>query len=85
MPDDPETAWGAQAIGDTVIDHPADGRPCATTLFVIDASGPAEAELRLLAWINHSYEDDIRQATAIAERPAGPHRWHVSLRIPGEF
>ncbi|MFI9248362.1 hypothetical protein ACIGXF_38765 [Streptomyces sp. NPDC053086] len=41
--------------------------------------------MRVLAWINHSYEDDLRQATATAEHQAGPHQWHVSLRILGEF
>lgn len=61
------------------------GWPSATTLFAIDASSPAEAELRVLAWINHTYEDDLRQATAAAEHQAGPHQWrHVSLRILGE-
>ncbi|GGP80835.1 hypothetical protein [Streptomyces melanogenes] len=85
VPDDPETVWHAQRLSDTVVERPAEGRPSATTLFAIDATSPAEAELRVLAWINHSYEDDLRQASATAEHQAGPHRWHVSLRIPGEF
>ncbi|MEV5850389.1 hypothetical protein AB0M32_51390 [Streptomyces sp. NPDC051985] len=38
-----------------------------------------------LAWIHHSYEDDLSEATATAEHQAGPERWHVSLRILGEF
>ncbi|MGI5414161.1 hypothetical protein ACQEV9_46180 [Streptomyces chartreusis] len=54
-------------------------------MFAIDATSPDEAELRVLAWINHSYEDDLRRATATAEHQASPHRWHVSLRILGEF
>jgi hypothetical protein len=41
--------------------------------------------LCVLAWINHSYEDDLCQATATAEHQAGPHQWHVSLRVLGEF
>ncbi|MFJ8018689.1 hypothetical protein [Streptomyces sp. NPDC096311] len=85
VPVDPETAWHAQRISDTVFERPDEGWPSATTLFAIEASSPAEAELRVLAWINHSYEDDLRQATATAEHQAGPHQWHVSLRILGEF
>ena len=41
-------------------------------LFAIDASSPAKGELRVLAWINHSFEDDLRQATATAEHPGRP-------------
>ncbi|BBC28720.1 hypothetical protein SGFS_000110 [Streptomyces graminofaciens] len=85
VPDEPETAWRAQRVGDTVFERPDEGWPSATTTFAIDASSAAEAELRVLAWIHHSDEDDLRQATATAEGPAGPDRWHVSLRILGEF
>ncbi|MDX3020104.1 hypothetical protein [Streptomyces acidiscabies] len=85
VPLDPETAWHAQCISDTVFERPDEGWSSATTLFGIDASSQAEAELRVLAWINHSYEDDLRQATATAEHQASPHQWHVSLRILGEF
>ncbi|MFI1408785.1 hypothetical protein ACH4Y0_02425 [Streptomyces sp. NPDC020707] len=85
VPGDPETTWHAQRIGDTVIEQPDDGWPSATTLFAIDASSSAEAELRVLAWISHSYEDDLRRATATAEHQAGPEHWHVSLRVLGEF
>ncbi|PWI04914.1 hypothetical protein DIZ27_42450 [Streptomyces sp. NWU339] len=77
VPTDPETTWHAQRLSDTVFERPDQGWPSATTRFAIDASSSAEAELRVLAWINHSYEDDLRQA--------GTHRWHVSLRILGEF
>ncbi|MFK0154196.1 hypothetical protein ACIQVK_19250 [Streptomyces sp. NPDC090493] len=85
VPLDPETAWHAQRISDTVFERPDAGWPSATTLFAVDASSTSEAELRVLAWINHSYEDDLCQATATAEHQAGPERWHVSLRILGEF
>ncbi|MGW2612719.1 hypothetical protein ACWC4A_52025 [Streptomyces mirabilis] len=85
VPDAPETAWQAQRVSDTVFERPDEGWPSATTTFAIDATTAVEAELRVLAWIHHSYEDDLRQATATAKGPAGPHRWHVSLRILGEL
>ncbi|MFC5220076.1 hypothetical protein [Streptomyces coerulescens] len=85
VPADPEAAWHAERVGDTAYERPDDGRSSATTVFAIDATSPDEAELRVLAWINHNYEDDLRRATATAEHQAGLHRWHVSLRIFGEF
>ncbi|MFM9499755.1 hypothetical protein ACKI1Q_39975 [Streptomyces galilaeus] len=84
VPQDPETAWHAQRVSDTVFEHPDDGWPSATTMFAIDASTATEAELRVLAWIHHSYEDALHRATATAESQAGPGRWHVSLRLLGE-
>jgi hypothetical protein len=83
VPQDPETAWHAQRVSDTVFEHPNEGWPSATTMFAIDASTATEAELRVLAWIHHSYEDDLHRAMATAKSEAG--RWHVSLRLLGEF
>ncbi|MEU8911125.1 hypothetical protein [Streptomyces mirabilis] len=74
VPQDPETAWHAQRVRDTVFERPDEGWPCATTTFAIDASTATEAELRVLAWIHHSYEDDLRQATTTAESQAGRRR-----------
>ncbi|MFE4829955.1 hypothetical protein [Streptomyces sp. NPDC056672] len=85
VPDDPESAWRAERIGTTAVEHPGQGWPSATTTYAIDATGPHEAELRLLAWINHSYQDDLRNATATAINENTPGHWHVSLRLIGEF
>ncbi|MFD8385244.1 hypothetical protein ACFV2X_43130 [Streptomyces sp. NPDC059679] len=85
VPNDPETAWSAERVGETVLEHPDEGWASATTTYAIDAGSRSEAELRVLAWIDHSYEDDLRQATATAVEQVDPNRWHVSLRILGEF
>ena len=85
VPSDPETAWNGERVGNAVFDRPDYGSPSATTTFAIDAADSEEAELRVLAWIDHSYEDDLREATATAVREVSPGRWHVSLRILGEF
>ncbi|WP_326693368.1 MULTISPECIES: hypothetical protein [unclassified Streptomyces] len=85
VPDDPGATWNAERIGETHFDHPDEGWPSATTVYAIDADSATEAELRVLTWIDHSYEDDLRRATATALLEAGTGRWHVSLRILGEF
>ncbi|MFE3413442.1 hypothetical protein ACFXMT_35590 [Streptomyces mirabilis] len=54
VPDDPETAWQAKRVSDTVFERPDEGWPSATITFAIDATTAAEAELRVLAWIHHS-------------------------------
>lgn len=85
VPDEPETAWGAERVSDTVIRHPDEGWSSATTYFAIDAGSPEEAERRLLAWISHSFEDDLRRATATACGEERPGHWRVRLEKFGEF
>ncbi|MFD3923054.1 hypothetical protein [Streptomyces sp. NPDC058595] len=85
VPNDPETVWRAKRVSDTFIRRPDEGWPSATTWFSIDASSSEEAELRLLAWIDHSFQDDLRRSTATAFGEEQPGHWWVSLQVFGEF
>jgi hypothetical protein len=85
VPQDPEAAWQAERVSDTVIARPDEGWPSATTTYAIDAADAAEAERRLFAWIHHSYEDDLSRSTATALDEVRPGRWHVELQVLGEF
>ncbi len=53
--------------------------------FEIDADTAADAEARVLAWIDHDYEDDLRGATATGTEQLPGGRWRVHLKILGEF
>lgn len=85
VPPDPEVAWQVERVSDSGTVRPDEGWPSAITTFAIDAADAAEAELRLFAWIRHSYEDDLSRSTATALDEVRPGRWHVSLQVLGEF
>lgn len=85
VPADPETTWRAEQVSKPAIEHPDEGRSTATSDYAIDASSTEEAELRVPAWIDHSYEDDLRGATATSRGELSPGRWRVSLQVLGEF
>lgn len=85
VPDDPESAWNAERVGDPIFEHPDEGWPSVTNTYAIDATDATQAELRVLAWIDSSYEDDLRRSTSTALNEVGQGRWHVALRILGEF
>ncbi|MFC4328342.1 hypothetical protein ACFPC0_10940 [Streptomyces andamanensis] len=82
---DPEAAWNAVKADEDTFVRPDDGRPFAVTSYLIDAGGREEAELRVLTWIDHSYEDDLRGAKATGVREVAAGRWLVSLQVFGEF
>ncbi|MGW0672524.1 hypothetical protein [Streptomyces sp. NPDC002746] len=77
--------WDAEKLADRGIERPAQGRPVAVADFVLDAGSAEEAEVRLLAYIDNDYEDELRGATATAADESTPGRWRVTLRVPGEF
>ncbi|MEU0234028.1 MULTISPECIES: hypothetical protein [unclassified Streptomyces] len=85
LPSVPQDRWGAEKLGDRGIEQPAEGRPVAVADFLLDAGSASEAEVRLLAYIDNDYEDELRGATATAAEESAPGRWRVTLRVPGEF
>ncbi|PCG87102.1 hypothetical protein CIB93_04445 [Streptomyces sp. WZ.A104] len=85
LPAVPENRWDAEKLADRGIERPAEGRPVAVADFALDAGTAEQAELRLLAYIDRAYEDDLRGATATAAEESAPGRWRVTLRVPGEF
>ncbi|GAB2717607.1 hypothetical protein [Kitasatospora kifunensis] len=85
LPPVPNDRWNACRISESEIEIPDEGWGRATTHFAIDASNATEAEKRLLAWIDHDAEDDLRRATAEATAEAQPGRWEVVLTTLGEY
>ncbi|MFE3629513.1 hypothetical protein [Streptomyces goshikiensis] len=87
LPAVPDHAWNADLIAERGFEHPVDERALAVVDYAIDAGTAAEAELRLLAYINRSGSRDIdlRGATATAQEELTPGRWAVTLRVPGEY
>jgi hypothetical protein len=85
LPAVPENRWDAEKLADRGIERPAEGRPVALADFALDADTAEEAELRLLAYIDNDYEDELRGASATAAEESAPGRWRVTLRVPGEF
>lgn len=51
----------------------------------IDAADSAEAELRTLAYIDGSFQDDIRGASATAGHEITTGRWAVDIDIPVHY
>lgn len=49
--------------------------------FLINAGSAEEAERRLLAHVDHAYEDDIRGAVATAAATDRPGRWQVRINL----
>ncbi|MEU7322725.1 hypothetical protein ABZ682_19540 [Streptomyces griseoviridis] len=85
LPAGPDDRWRAEKVADRGIERPAEGQPVAVADFTLDASSTKEAEVRLLAYIDHDYEDELRGATATAAQESTPGGWRVTLRVPGEF
>ena len=83
LPPDPESAWHAQRIGDTVFERPDEGSPCATPCS--RSTPPARPRGNCVSWRGST----TASRTTSARRPpppsirAGPHQWHVSLCILG--
>ncbi|MEV8544368.1 hypothetical protein [Streptomyces sp. NPDC051572] len=80
LPPVPEDRWNPKQVGQST--H---GIGFAQTTYEIDATTDAEAEVRILAWIDHDAEDDLRGATAEAAEQLSSTRWRVTLMILGEF
>ncbi|WP_327258183.1 hypothetical protein [Streptomyces sp. NBC_01244] len=88
LPAVPQNRWDAEKLGDRGIERPAEGtegRPVAVADFTLLADSTEQAELRLLAYIDNDYEDDLRGASATATEETAPGRWLVTLRVPGEY
>ncbi len=51
----------------------------------IDAADAAEAELRVLAYIDGSFQDDLRGAVTTADHEITPGRWAVDIDIPVRY
>ncbi|MFE7114084.1 hypothetical protein ACFU99_01485 [Streptomyces sp. NPDC057654] len=85
LPAVPVNRWHAEKLADRGIERPLEGRPIAVTDFVLDAGSAEQAEVRLLAYIDNDYEDDLRGATATAAEESAPGRWLVTMRVSGEF
>ncbi|WP_189243055.1 hypothetical protein [Planobispora rosea] len=78
FPQVPANRWNAESHGSA---GDVDERT-AKSFYSIDAATPEEAELRVLAWIDHDYEDDLRHAEATADPvPVAPGRWRVTLEF----
>ncbi|MEV8334305.1 hypothetical protein [Streptomyces niveus] len=84
LPAVPADRWDAEKLADR-IERPDDGRAVAVADFALNATSPDQAEVRLLAYIEHDFEDELRKATAIATQELAQGRWRVSLRVPGEY
>ncbi|MFE3608250.1 hypothetical protein [Streptomyces goshikiensis] len=85
LPAVPQNRWDAQKLADLGFERPLEGRPLAVADFALDAGTAEEAEVRLLAYLDNDYDDDLRGATATAAEEVTPGRWRVTLRVPGEF
>ncbi|MET9777940.1 hypothetical protein ABZ023_27440 [Streptomyces sp. NPDC006367] len=82
LPAVPADRWNAEKVSDTTVDD--DGQ-LATTVYTLDAPTADEAERRLLAWISHTYQDDLNGATATATRPSQPGHYTVYLTQPVRY
>ncbi|MFF4924277.1 hypothetical protein ACFY4B_27145 [Kitasatospora sp. NPDC001261] len=85
LPEVPNDRWNAEKVAENEIVIPDEGWGRSISHFAIDAENGPEAEKRVLAWINHDYEDDLRRATAEAVAELAPGRWRVTLTVLGEF
>ncbi|MEU9887983.1 hypothetical protein [Sphaerisporangium sp. NPDC051011] len=76
FPELPIDRWNAKHLG---VEGDIDERTLKS-LYAIDAATGPEAELRVLAWIFGTYENDLRWAQATAdEAPLGAGRWRVTI------
>ncbi|GAA3832135.1 hypothetical protein GCM10022226_61660 [Sphaerisporangium flaviroseum] len=76
LPKIPLDRWNAEQLG---VEGDVDERTLKS-FYAIDADTGLEAELRVLAWILGSYENDLRWAKATAdEAPLRPGRWRVTV------
>ncbi|MEZ0076310.1 hypothetical protein [Planotetraspora sp. GP83] len=76
LPEVPPNRWNADKHGD---EGDSDYGP-RRSFYSIDAGSAQEAELRVLAWINHDYQDDLRHAEVTADpAPVGPARWRLTV------
>lgn len=85
LPAVPDDRWNADRISETEYVTPDEGWGQAVTYYAIDATHKAEAEKRVLAWIDHDYEDDLRKSTAEAVAELASGRWQVKLTLLGEW
>ncbi|MEU6350085.1 hypothetical protein ABZ896_12230 [Streptomyces sp. NPDC047072] len=79
LPAVPDDEWNAEQ---TTRATEVPDQDCTTVDFHIDAPGPREAELRLLALISQHFDDDIRGSFVAATAPVGPGRWTVTILAP---
>ncbi|MFI7641921.1 hypothetical protein [Nonomuraea sp. NPDC049400] len=76
FPPIPDNRWNAESHGCTGTHE----ERTLTSQYTIDAASGEEAELRVLAWIDYDYQDDLRRAVATAdEHPTRPGRWRVTI------
>lgn len=73
----PPDRWGAKKLG--YGGDPDEGS--AWSLTEITADDPAQAEQRVLAYIDHDLLDDLRGAVAESTGTSGPNRYQVRVNF----
>lgn len=77
LPNVPDNNWNANTR--TGAQDPETG---LTTVAVrIDADTPTNAEMRALAYLDATYEDDLRRAIAVTQHQLRPGRYLVHVHV----
>ncbi|KAA9379667.1 hypothetical protein F5972_08420 [Microbispora cellulosiformans] len=75
LPEVPVNRWHAEKLGEEGDDYGTH-----RSFYTVDAGSGVEAEQRVLAWIHHDYQDDLRHAEVTADpNPLQPGRWRVTV------
>lgn len=87
LPAVPDNGWNTELLADLGVERPDEGWAVAISEFALDAESAVQAELRLLAYLNHGTSPgaDLRGTTATAVGESTLGRWRVRLSVPGEY
>lgn len=69
--------WNANHIDSGRVERNDGYPPENWVTWEVDAPDAATAELRVFAYMNHDYEDDLKGSSVTAESEVSPGRWVV--------
>lgn len=79
----PDNRWNCKTVGQREgLNVPGMDGPYSAHEFTIDATSDEQAELRLLAVINHDFEDNTHGYQFISDGSIGNFRWSVLMICP---